>query len=85
MKTLYHPPYLQDLAPADFFLLLKVKSELAGLSLTQTSFQKSWDGVIWNITQVKFTATFRQWMQHSKKCIQMEGNYVKNTIKYIIL
>jgi hypothetical protein len=31
IKTIRHPPYSLDLAPADFFLFPKVKSELAGL------------------------------------------------------
>jgi hypothetical protein len=34
VKTVPHPPYLLDLAPADFFLFTKVKAELAGQTLT---------------------------------------------------
>ncbi len=41
VKTLRHPPYSPDLAPADFFLFPRVKSELAGLSMNQETFQKS--------------------------------------------
>ncbi len=41
VKTLRHPPYSPDLAPADFFLFPRVKSELAGLSVNQETFQKS--------------------------------------------
>ncbi len=33
VQMLQHPPYLPDLAPADFFLFPKVKKELAGLIL----------------------------------------------------
>jgi hypothetical protein len=36
-----YPSYLLDLAPADFFLFPRMKSKLAGLSLTQESFQKN--------------------------------------------
>ncbi len=46
IKTLRHPPYLSDLAPADFFLFPRVKIKLAGLSLKQETFQKSWEGVV---------------------------------------
>jgi histone-lysine N-methyltransferase SETMAR len=49
IKTLRHPPYSPDLAPADFFLFPRVKSELAGLSMNQETFQKSWEGVVWTI------------------------------------
>jgi histone-lysine N-methyltransferase SETMAR len=34
VKTVPHPPYAPDLAPADFFLFSKVKAELAGQTLT---------------------------------------------------
>jgi hypothetical protein len=37
---------LPDPAPAVFFLFPRVKNELAGLSMTQESFQKGWEGVV---------------------------------------
>ncbi len=40
------PPYLPDLAPADFFLFRNIKQERAGLSLTPDTFEKSWEGVV---------------------------------------
>jgi hypothetical protein len=61
----------------DFFLLPAVKSELAGLSVTQESLQKSWEGVVWTIPQDDFAATFRQWMELSEKCVQIAGDYVE--------
>ncbi len=44
IKTLRHPPYSPDLAPADLFIFPRVKSKLAGLLMNQESFQKSWKG-----------------------------------------
>jgi hypothetical protein len=35
-----------DLAPVGFFLFPTMKSKLAGLSLTQESFQKAWERVV---------------------------------------
>jgi histone-lysine N-methyltransferase SETMAR len=58
VKTLRHPPYSPDLAPADFFLFPRVKSELAGLSLKQETFQKSWEGVVRTIPKEDFAAAF---------------------------
>ncbi len=49
MKTVPHPPYLPDLAPADFFLFPKVKAELAGQMLMQETFKNSWEGVVRSI------------------------------------
>jgi hypothetical protein len=53
--SLLSGPLSNELLP-----LPKVKSELAGPSLTQASFQKTWDGVVWKVTQDKFAAAL-QW------------------------
>ncbi len=39
IQLLPHPPYSPDLAPADFFLFLALKRELAGLTLSQDEFK----------------------------------------------
>ncbi len=77
VKTLRHPPYLPDLAPADFFLFPRVKSELAGLSLKQETFQKSWEGVVRTIQKEDFAAAFRRWMERCEKCVWIGGDYVE--------
>jgi hypothetical protein len=46
-----YPSYSPDLAAADFFLFPRMKSKLAGLSLTQESFQKNSEGVVQTILQ----------------------------------
>jgi hypothetical protein len=50
--------YSPDLTLAEFFLFPRVKSELAGLSQTQESFQKSCDGIVHFIPQDNFTDAF---------------------------
>jgi hypothetical protein len=45
--------------------------------MTQESFQESWNGVIWSIPQDDFAAAFLQWMEQSKKCGWMGGDYVE--------
>jgi histone-lysine N-methyltransferase SETMAR len=77
IKTLRHLPYSPDLAPADFFLFPRVKAELAGLSLKEETFQKSWEGVVRTIPKEDFTAAFRRWMERCKKCAQIGGDYVE--------
>jgi histone-lysine N-methyltransferase SETMAR len=76
VKMLCHPPYSPDLAPADFFLFSRVKSELAGLSMNHETFQKSWEGVVWTIPKEDFAAAFRRWMECCEKCIRIGGDYV---------
>ncbi len=77
VKTLRHPPYSPDLAPADFFLFPRVKTELAGFSLKQETFQKSWEGVVRTIPKEDFAAAFRRWMESCEKCVQIGRDYVE--------
>jgi len=46
VSTIRHPPYLPDLALADYFLFPTGKRELASKTLTQNTLKTSWDGVI---------------------------------------
>jgi hypothetical protein len=77
VKTVPHPPYLPDLAPADFFLFPKVKAELAGQTLMQETFKNSWEGVVRSIAKEDFAAVFRRWKERCEKCIRVGGNYVE--------
>jgi hypothetical protein len=40
-KTIFHPPYMPDIAPPDFLLFPRMNSELPDLLLTQDSFTLS--------------------------------------------
>ena len=66
-----NPPYLPDLAPADF-LFRKVKEGLAGLTLDQESLKKTWEGVTRTIT----AEDFQGWYERCKKCVRMGGKFV---------
>ncbi len=77
VKTVPHPPYSPDLAPADFFLFPKMKAELAGQTLTQETFKNSWEGVVRSIAKEDFAAALRRWKECCKKCIRVGGNYVE--------
>jgi hypothetical protein len=74
-----HAPYLQGLAPADYFLFPRVKRELASLTLTQDTFKKEWEGAFWSITAVDFAKAFCRLFQHHKKCVAISGEYVQKT------
>ena len=77
MKTIKHPPYSPDLAPADYFLFPKLKSALEGCHLTQETFKKEWDRVIRSVSKDDFTAAFNKWIERSQKCIRIGGGYVE--------
>jgi hypothetical protein len=40
VQVLHHPPYLPDLAPADFSLFWRMKDELAGITLDHSILKK---------------------------------------------
>jgi histone-lysine N-methyltransferase SETMAR len=79
VKMIEHPPYLPDLAPADFFLFPKVKKELAGLTLTRESFKKDWEGAMRTLSAADFAEAFRQWICRCEKCVEIGGGYVEKT------
>jgi histone-lysine N-methyltransferase SETMAR len=77
VKTIPHPPYSPDLAPADFFLFPKVKAALAGQTLTVESFKTSWEGAVRTVQQDEFAVAFRRWMERCEKCVRIGGEYVE--------
>jgi histone-lysine N-methyltransferase SETMAR len=79
IKLIEHPPYLPDLAPADYFLFPRVKREMAGLTLTQDSFKKEWEGAVRSITAVDFAETFRHGFGDTKSAFRFSigGGYIE--------
>ena len=75
IKTIAHPPYSPDLAPADFFLFPKVKNDLAGKTLTQDTFRSSWEGAIKKLSKDDIATAFEKWIDRCEKCVRLEGNY----------
>jgi hypothetical protein len=63
VKTIPHPPYSTDPTLTDFFFFPRVKSKLAGLTLTKKSFTSSWEGIIWTIPKDDFATAFQRWME----------------------
>eukprot|EP00095_Tigriopus_kingsejongensis_P011604 maker-scaffold325_size206031-snap-gene-1.15 protein:Tk11604 transcript:maker-scaffold325_size206031-snap-gene-1.15-mRNA-1 annotation:"15-hydroxyprostaglandin dehydrogenase" len=61
IKTLSHPPYSPDLAPADFFLFPKCKKELAGVTMKWEDVTTNLDGVCGTIPIVDFVEAFHAW------------------------
>jgi hypothetical protein len=60
--------------PADFFLLLGVNSELAGLTLSQLG----------GVLQTKFSATNQLWIEYCKKCVRNGGDHVEKLPDIIV-
>jgi len=79
LQLLEQPPYLPDLALADFFLFRRVKEELAGLSSDQNCLKSAWEGVTRSIAAQAFATAFQQWYERCKKCFRIGGGYTKKS------
>lgn len=77
INVLEHPPYSPDLAPADYFLFPRMKSDLAGLHMTRDTFKIELERVLRNISKDDFATAFQRWIHRHKKCIQIDGTYVE--------
>jgi hypothetical protein len=62
-KIIWQPLYLLDMVKADYFLLPKVKAELAVISVMQESLKETWDGVARTIAKEDFTMAFWRWKE----------------------
>jgi histone-lysine N-methyltransferase SETMAR len=78
-RLIDHLPYLPDLSPADFFLFLTIKRQLAGKTLTQETFETMWEGAARTITEEDYAAAFRRWFERCEKCVRISGGYVEKS------
>ena len=79
MTVLDHPPYLPDLAPADYFLFPKVKSDLKGGLFDSISYiQKAVTSTVNTIAKDDFYKGIQKLYDRANLCVQLEGMYVEN-------
>ena len=76
-----HPPYSPDLAPADFFLFPKLKTNLKGHSFqTIEEIQENAIRELRAIKESAFQETFQQWKKHWERCIASRGDYSEKAV-----
>ncbi len=87
IQVLRHPPYSLDLALADFFLLWRVKDELAGISLDHSILKKEWEGVMRSISaeEVRHCLPVVVWYERCQKCIDINKGYVEKSLEIKVL
>ena len=79
VTVLDHPPYLPDLAPADYLLFPKVKSHLKGRLFDSISdIQKAVTSTLNTITKNDFYKGIQKLYDRTYLCVQLEGMYVEN-------
>jgi len=79
ITVLDHPPYLPDLAPADYFLFPKVKSQLKKRLFDSISdIQKAVTNTLNTTAKDNFYKGIQKLYDHTNLCVQLEGMYVEN-------
>jgi hypothetical protein len=58
VKTFYNPPSSPGFAPTDYFLFIRVKSELEGFTLAAGAFKNNLEGVVRTMCKEEFIAAF---------------------------
>jgi histone-lysine N-methyltransferase SETMAR len=77
-QLLPHPPYSPDLAPSDFYLFPKLKSELAGRRFETDDDVISAVETFFDYSDKSFFLTGLQMLEKRwTKCIEVEGDYVE--------
>ena len=67
IKTIDHPPYSPDLAPADYFLFPRVKSELSGQTIGDRTVKTDCERVVGGIPPEDFRRAFDKWIERNQK------------------
>jgi len=79
VNVLDYPPYSPDLAPADYFLFLKVESHLKGRIFDSISdIQKAVTSTLNTTAKDDFYKGIKKLHGRANLCVQLEGMYVKN-------
>jgi hypothetical protein len=78
MSVVPHPPNSPDLAPCDFFLVLKMKLKLKGRRFdTIEEIQAESQRVLDTVIEKDFQETFQEWRRRWDHCLHAGGNYFK--------
>jgi histone-lysine N-methyltransferase SETMAR len=79
VTVLDHPPYSPDLAPADYFLFRKVKSQMKGCLFNSISdIQKAVTSTLNTIAKNDVYKGIQKLYDRANLCVQLEGMYVEN-------
>jgi histone-lysine N-methyltransferase SETMAR len=75
-QVLDHPPYSPDLAPCDFWLFPKLKTELAGHVFNRPQdLSKAVNSVLKSIPLSEYRNVFDTWIWRLQRCIEVNGDY----------
>jgi len=80
--TMHSAKLVQDyLAAVDFFLFLKLKKELAEVTMTPEEFKKEWCRLLRSTAKEKFCKAVAKWLEGCQKCVRIGSMYVEKSYK----
>ncbi|PNF35252.1 hypothetical protein B7P43_G06857 [Cryptotermes secundus] len=77
-NLLTHPPYIPDLAPSDFYLFGRLKSDLQGMRFVDDIINQTVQEWIHHQPQVFFEKGIRMLPERWKKCVDSGGEYFED-------
>ena len=76
VPVLDHPPYSPDLAPANFFLIPRLKSIMKGAHLADVAaIQERVTAVLHSIPKETFADSFQKLYEHCQQCVVKDCDY----------
>jgi hypothetical protein len=78
-KIIQRLPYSPNLAPADFFLIPRVKRKLTSIIFTQETLKKEREGAMTTLLLEHFVTAFWQWNEHCKKVMKVISSCIEKT------
>lgn len=79
-EILPHPPYSPDLAPCDFALFPKLKSELKGKRFQDFhELQQEAQTLMYSYPVVWYENVFRKWVERHRRCVAERGAYFEKS------
>ena len=86
MTILEHPPYSPELAAADFYLFLRLKSAMKGRRFYNvTDIIKNATGELKRLVQRGYQKCFQQLYSRWQKCIVVHGEYIEENVTEMIV
>lgn len=77
ITVMEHPPYSPDLAPCDFWLFPKIKSDLRGTEYeSEDQLKQAALASLSAIPKEQFPECYESWINRMKRCVEAEGHYL---------
>ena len=74
-----HAPYSPDLAPFDFAIFPRLKSDLRGKRYEDLQeLRMAVRSAVFKYEKVWFGEVYKQWVERHRKCVQVGGGYFEN-------